>query len=67
VDVFDALASSRVYKSAWTPERAIEEIRTQAGQMFDPRLAEEFAVLFYAGALDSIMTLTAYPPLVHAP
>ena len=67
VDVFDALASSRVYKSAWTPERAIEEIRSQAGQMFDPRLVEEFAVLFYAGALDAILSLTAYPPLIHAP
>ncbi|GGR79279.1 HD-GYP domain-containing protein [Deinococcus sedimenti] len=42
VDVFDALTNARPYKPAWTRERAISEIRAQAGQQFDPQYVEAF-------------------------
>ncbi|MFO3795666.1 MAG: HD domain-containing phosphohydrolase, partial [Anaerolineales bacterium] len=42
VDVWDALTSDRPYRPAWSPERALEYIRSQAGKMFDPRLVEFF-------------------------
>jgi CHASE2 domain-containing sensor protein len=41
-DVFDALTSKRPYKDAWTVEDAIDEVRTQSGQHFDPVLVELF-------------------------
>lgn len=41
-DVFDALVSHRCYKNAWKPEHAREEIVSQAGHQFDPKLVELF-------------------------
>lgn len=41
-DVFDALVSKRCYKNAWTPERAREEILSQAGLQFDPQITKLF-------------------------
>jgi putative nucleotidyltransferase with HDIG domain len=41
-DAFDALTSSRPYKTAWARERAIEEIRVHAGEQFDPQVVEVF-------------------------
>lgn len=41
-DVFDALTSVRPYKEAWPVDRAIELIRNEAGQHFDPRLVSHF-------------------------
>ncbi|MBN2852510.1 MAG: HD domain-containing protein [Clostridia bacterium] len=41
-DVFDALTSSRSYKEAWSFEKAMEEIKLQSGEHFDPVLAECF-------------------------
>jgi CHASE2 domain-containing sensor protein len=41
-DVFDALTSPRPYKEAWPAEAAVEEIRAQSGQHFDPRLVALF-------------------------
>lgn len=35
-DVFDALTSRRPYKSAWTLESAVENLRAGAGTSFDP-------------------------------
>lgn len=35
-DVFDALTSRRPYKEAWSVERALETIRSDSGQHFDP-------------------------------
>lgn len=35
-DVFDALTSKRPYKEAWPIERALETLREDAGQHFDP-------------------------------
>ncbi|HUE96931.1 MAG TPA: HD domain-containing phosphohydrolase, partial [Longimicrobiaceae bacterium] len=41
-DVYDALTNTRQYRAAWTPARALAEIRTGAGRHFDPRLVEAF-------------------------
>lgn len=45
-DVFDALVSERCYKTAWTPERALEYVRAQAGVHFDPVCVEAFVNRF---------------------
>jgi len=37
-----ALCSGRPYKSAWTPEQAIAEIRRVSGTQFDPRVVTAF-------------------------
>jgi len=39
-DVYDALLSKRVYKEAYSYERAFSEISQDSGQAFDPRLTE---------------------------
>jgi HD-GYP domain-containing protein (c-di-GMP phosphodiesterase class II) len=39
-DVYDALISPRVYRSAWTHEQAMELLRAEAGTAFDPRCVE---------------------------
>jgi putative two-component system response regulator len=44
-DVFDALTHSRPYKTAWPVEQAVEEIRRQGGEQFDPELVEAFSEL----------------------
>lgn len=41
-DVFDALTTERPYKQAWPLEKAVEEIKNQAGKQFDPDLVEAF-------------------------
>jgi putative two-component system response regulator len=38
-DVFDALLSDRVYRTAWGVERVLGYITGHAGQRFDPRIA----------------------------
>jgi hypothetical protein len=42
-DVYDALVSDRVYRAAWTPERAFELLRDDAGSAFDERCVEALA------------------------
>lgn len=42
IDVYDALTSVRPYKTAYSPEEAIEIISNGAGTQFDPRLVEHF-------------------------
>ena len=44
-DVYDALVSPRVYKSAWTQRQADEFIVEASGQMFDPELVRAFSHL----------------------
>lgn len=39
-DVYDALRSERVYRAAWTHERALGLLREEAGTAFDPRCVE---------------------------
>jgi len=41
-DVFDALTSVRPYKPAWPIDDAVNYVREQAGQHFDPDLAQTF-------------------------
>jgi len=39
-DVYDALCSTRVYRDAWTHERAMDLLRKDAGSLFDRRCVE---------------------------
>jgi putative nucleotidyltransferase with HDIG domain len=39
-DVYDALVSDRVYRSAWTPERALALLHDEAGTGFDPKVVD---------------------------
>lgn len=41
-DVFDALTNARPYKQAWPRHEAIQEIQTQRGRQFDPRIVDAF-------------------------
>lgn len=41
-DAYDAIRSTRPYKSSFAQQDAIELIRSQAGAVYDPRLAELF-------------------------
>ncbi len=45
VDVFDALTSSRVYKSAYSVEEALATMAAGRGSHFDPALFDRFAKL----------------------
>lgn len=44
-DVFDALTHERPYKKAWPVCEAVEEIRSQRGRHFDPRVVDAFLEL----------------------
>jgi len=41
-DVFDALTSARPYKAEWPVEKAVDYLRQQRGQHFDPELVDLF-------------------------
>jgi len=41
-DVFDALASDRVYKKAWDDEKIFKLLKEERGEHFDPRLIDLF-------------------------
>ncbi|MBF0195704.1 MAG: HD domain-containing protein [Magnetococcales bacterium] len=41
-DVFDALASERVYKKAWPLEKILSLFKTESGKQFDPQLMKLF-------------------------
>jgi HD-GYP domain-containing protein (c-di-GMP phosphodiesterase class II) len=41
-DVYDALVSRRVYKTAWKEDDAVQEIQNQAGRQFDPEVVQAF-------------------------
>ena len=45
-DVFDALCMHRVYKPAWTPEKARDLIREESGKAFDPAVVAGFEKAF---------------------
>jgi len=53
-DVFDALTSDRVYKSAFPVEKAVEIMREQRGRHFDPVLLDVFL-----DSLDEILEIKA--------
>ena len=42
-DVYDALVSERVYRKAWSHERALEHLRAGAGKLFDATCVEALA------------------------
>lgn len=42
VDVFDALATKRIYKDIWPQEKILAFIRSQIGIKFDPKVVEVF-------------------------
>lgn len=54
VDVFDALATKRVYKDIWPQEEILTYIKSQSGLKFDP----EVVTIFFAN-IDSINILSA--------
>ncbi len=41
-DVYDALTSKRPYKSAWKEEQALDLIKKERGEQFDPELVNAF-------------------------
>lgn len=41
-DVYDAVTSTRSYRRAWSHERAVELIRSEAGSHFDPKVVDAF-------------------------
>ncbi|MBI5744698.1 MAG: GAF domain-containing protein [Elusimicrobia bacterium] len=45
-DVFDALCMHRVYKPAWSPEKALDLIRSESGKAFDPAVVAGFEKVF---------------------
>ncbi len=45
-DVFDALCMHRVYKPAWTPEKARDLILEESGKAFDPAVVDGFEKAF---------------------
>jgi putative two-component system response regulator len=51
-DVFDALTTHRVYKKAWSTERAVALIRQQRGRHFDPDVVDAFETV-----LDTFVTI----------
>ena len=51
-DVYDALSSKRVYKSAWNEEDVLAEIKKDSGKHFDPEMVEAF--LFSLDVIKSI-------------
>lgn len=61
VDVFDALTSSRVYKSQWSVSDAVDEIMKHAGKLFDPRVIEAFRSAFGNGKLNAILATHGAP------
>lgn len=42
-DSFDAMTSTRPYRSSWTPDEALAELQRCAGTQFDPELVGAFA------------------------
>ena len=57
VDVWDSLRSHRPYRACWPADNALEFIREQSGQHFDPRVVEVFLSLIQ-GQFDEGQPLT---------
>jgi putative nucleotidyltransferase with HDIG domain len=49
-DVYDALVSDRVYREAWSPERALALLRAETGSAFDGECVESLAAVLGRGA-----------------
>lgn len=50
-DVYDALTSARSYRQPWSPEKALQFIRDQAGSHFDPACVEAWVQICESGSL----------------
>jgi putative two-component system response regulator len=57
-DVFDALISERVYKKAWSLERARQHIEAHAGTHFDP----DCVAAFVSRWSDIVVLIAEHPP-----
>ncbi|TFE01597.1 HD domain-containing phosphohydrolase [Jeotgalibacillus salarius] len=52
-DTFDALTEDRVYRKAWTPQSALEEIKAHKGDLYDETVVDLFEqVLREEGKID---------------
>jgi HD-GYP domain-containing protein (c-di-GMP phosphodiesterase class II) len=60
-DVFDALTSDRVYRPAFTIERAVEMMREQRARHFDPVLLDTFLEVLSNSGPDARAALKANP------
>ena len=60
-DVFDALTSDRVYRPAFTIERAVEMMREQRGRHFDPVLLDTFLEVLSSSGADARARIKANP------
>lgn len=56
-DVFDALTSDRVYRSAWSLEKTIAHMRNERGKHFDPRVLDVFL-----SSMDEMLAIRATLP-----
>lgn len=52
-DTFDAMTSSRPYRQALPPERALAELREQAGRQFDPQVVAAFMQAWEKGRISA--------------
>lgn len=52
-DVFDALTHERPYKKAWPVEKAIQEMETASGEMFDPDVLAVFLKITTEGSCEA--------------
>ena len=50
-DAYDAMTSTRPYRRAFSPEKALEEVERCAGAQFDPAIAGLFFEVWQAGRL----------------
>ena len=60
-DVFDALTTDRVYRSAYTVDQAVELLREQRGRHFDPVLLDTFLEVLSASGPDAREQLRSDP------
>ena len=60
-DVYDALVSDRVYREAWTSDRALALLRSDAGTAFDGTCVESLAAVLHQAA-DARAAAPARPP-----
>ena len=51
-DVWDALTSDRVYRKAWSVERAKDYIESESGKHFDPKLTQAFLAMIEGSAAE---------------
>ncbi|HDT15047.1 MAG TPA: HD domain-containing protein [Firmicutes bacterium] len=45
-DVYDALISNRIYKNAWSEDRVLDYLKTNAGSHFDPEVVDVFFKIY---------------------